>query len=248
MSQLIYGRNAVKEWLSADLPVDKIWASRESGGSSLRDIESMAEKRHIRIYRVPRSELDERLGSVRHQGIAAEIRLPRFVPMEKLIEQAKQKNEPALLAVLDGIQDPHNVGAIIRSAEGAGVHGVIIPKDRAAGLTPGVLKASAGAAAHIPVARVTNLVRTLEDLKKEGLWIIGADQGTSSHFEQIDYTGPVAIVLGAEGKGMRRLVKKNCDFFASIPMYGKINSLNVSVSAALFFFEARTQRSRLRSK
>ena len=170
--------------------------------------------------------LEEYVNNTHHQGVAAEVKTPSYSEVEDIFQVAAEKKEPAFFAILDGVQDPHNLGAILRSADGAGVHGIIIPKDKAVGMTPAVFKASAGAAAHVPVACVTNLVRIIEELKKKGLWIIGTDQEAESDCFQMDYKGPIAIVLGGEGKGMRRLLREKCDFLASIPMYGKVNSLN----------------------
>jgi len=242
MKQLIYGRNTVKEWLDSELSVSRILMSKESRGKIIDAIFSHAKKRTIQINQFPKSKLDEILGDVRHQGVAAEVKLPPYSALEDIFTIAEEKGEPLFLAVLDDIQDPRNFGAIIRSADGAGVHGIIIPRDKAVGLTPAVVKTSSGAAAHVPIVRVTNLVRTIKDLKKKGLWFVGCEENSDSLYHEMDFKGSIGIVMGSEGSGIRRLVKEHCDFLTSIPMFGKINSLNVSVAAALMFYEVRRQR------
>jgi 23S rRNA (guanosine2251-2'-O)-methyltransferase len=182
------------------------------------------------------------MGHDRHQGVAAQVEMPPYAEMDDLFHQAQKRKEAPFFALLDGVQDPQNLGAIIRSADGAGVHGSISPKDNAVGYTPAVLKASAGAAAYVPVVQVTNLVRTMNALKEAGLWLTGTDHTGDRFYTEIDYKGPLGIVMGSEGKGLRRLVLESCDFLAAIPMKGHVNSLNVSVASALMFFEARRQR------
>jgi 23S rRNA (guanosine2251-2'-O)-methyltransferase len=242
MKQLIYGRNAVKEWLDSNLPVLRLLLAKESSVKSVDEIYTYVKKKNIIINHYPKSKLDKILGDVRHQGIAAEVELPPYSEIEDIFAIAKEKGEPLFISVLDDIQDPRNFGAIIRTADGAGMHGIIIPKDRAVGLTPTVIKTSSGAAAHIPIVQVTNLVRTMKDLKKEGLWFACCEQNSKSLYYNIDFKGPIGLVLGSEGSGIRRLVKEECDFFASIPMYGKMDSLNVSVAAAIMFYEVKRQR------
>jgi 23S rRNA (guanosine2251-2'-O)-methyltransferase len=242
MRQIIYGLNAVKEWLESDLSVLRLLISREGSGKSMDAIYLHAKRKNIQIDHYARSKLDEMLRDVRHQGVAAEVELPPYSGMEDIFAIAMKREEPPFIAILDDIQDPRNLGAIIRSADGAGVHGIIVPRDKAAGLTPSVVKTSAGAAAYVPIVRVTNLVRTIQDLKKEGLWFVGCEESTQSLYHEIDLKGPVGIVFGSEGAGIRRLVKEQCDFLTSIPMLGKMSSLNVSVAAAILFYEVRRQR------
>ena len=242
MKQLVYGRNPVMEWLSAGLPVSKVLIAQDAGGPTMQEIRAKAISGRIPVEIVPRLRLNRLAGSDHHQGVAAEVELPSYGELDDLLARARGKNEPPLIAVLDGIQDPHNLGAILRSADGAGLHGVVIPKDKSVGLTPAVFKASAGAAAHVPLVQVTNLARAMESLQEGGLWLVGADEKAESKYFQLDYKGPVGIVLGGEGRGLRRLVREKCDFLASIPMYGRVNSLNVSVAAGLLFFEAKRQR------
>jgi 23S rRNA (guanosine2251-2'-O)-methyltransferase len=242
MKNYLFGRNPVREWLTAGLYGSKIFITPDSGGAIVQEIRVLAAARKIPVEMILKMQLTQLVGHDNHQGLAIEIELPPYVEVEEILQQAVVKGEHSLIALLDGIQDPHNLGAIIRTADGAGFHGVIIPKDNCVGLTPTVFKTSAGAAAHVPVAQVTNLVRTMKLLKDKGLWLFGADENAPKKYFQADYKSPAGIVLGSEGYGLRRLVKENCDFLVSIPMFGKINSLNVSVAAGLLFFEAKRQR------
>jgi len=242
MYSYIYGRNPVLEWLRAGYPAEKLLVSRELGGVALQEISKLAAAGPIPVESLPRNELARVAGSDNHQGVAARVTLPDYVEVDDILATAAGRNEPPLIALLDCIQDPHNFGAILRTAEGAGVHGVLIPKDNAAPMTPAVFKASAGAAAHVAVARITNLSRTMAELKEKGFWFTGADEEGSKLYTELDLRGPTGLVLGSEGKGLRRLVREECDFVARIPLRGKVSSLNVSVAAALLFFEARRQR------
>ena len=199
MKQFIYGRNAVFEWLESDLSLSSILISKEGKGKTVDAIYSLAKRKNIPVKQYPKSALDDMLGAIRHQGVAAEVKLPSYSALEDIYTIAEKRNEPLFIAVLDDVQDPRNFGAIIRSADGAGVHGVIIPKDRAVGLTPAVVKTSAGAAVHVPVVRVTNLVRTIKEHKKKGLWFVGCEENSDSLYHQIDFKGPIGIVLGSEG-------------------------------------------------
>jgi len=243
IEEVIYGRNTVRVWLDSGLPVRRIIFATDTHGDVMHDIEASASSRNIPFTRVPRHVLIGIVGHNRHQGVAAEVKMPQYVTLDKIIEIAGGKGEPPFVCILDGVQDPQNFGAIIRAADGAGVHGIIIAKDRAVGLTPVVFKASAGAAVHVPVAQVVNISRALEELKEKGLWITGAVEGADLSYKKEDFKGPLGLVLGGEGQGIRRLVREKCDFLVSIPMFGKINSLNVSVAAGLLFYEARMQRS-----
>jgi len=243
MKEIIYGRNPVIEWLNAALPVSRIFIAKDTHGGAVQKILTLASERHIPVLHVLRAKVDEITGEqYRHQGVAAEIKVPGYASIDDILKNSERRGEPPLVAILDGVQDPHNLGAILRSAEGAGIHGVIIPKDKAVGITPVVVKASAGAAAYLPIVQVTNLVRTMAELKDNGFWFIGVDESGEKSYDQADFQGPIGLVFGSEGKGLRRLVRKNCDFVISIPMYGKVASLNVSVAAALIFFQARRQR------
>ncbi|OGV67360.1 MAG: 23S rRNA (guanosine(2251)-2'-O)-methyltransferase RlmB [Lentisphaerae bacterium RIFOXYA12_FULL_48_11] len=241
--ELIYGRNPVQVWLDSKLPVKRILIATDTHGSALDKIEESAKSRDITVTRMARDVLIKIVGHNMHQGVAAEVRMPPYVSIDDILQSAQERKEPPLVCILDGVQDPQNFGAVLRTADGAGIHGVIVAKDRAVGLTPAAFKASAGAAAHVRVAQVVNISRTLEELKEKGLWITGAVEGAEMSYKKGDFKGPVGLVVGAEGEGIRRLVREKCDFLVSIPMFGKINSLNVSVAAALLFYEARMQRS-----
>ncbi len=239
---LIWGRNPVLEWLESDLHVQQIFMSRDAGGRTISDIEKIAEQKKTPLTRIHPAKLDQMSGTDKHQNIVAKVELPPYADLDDIYKKAEKKNEPLLVAILDGLQDPHNLGAVLRTADAAGLHGVIIPKDRAAGLTPTVIKSSAGAAACVPVVAVTNLSRTIDELKERGAWITGTADDVSTSYIDSDLKGPTVLVLGSEGKGMRRLVREKCDFLVCIPMFGKVSSLNVSVAAGLLFYEARRQR------
>lgn len=226
------------EWLQSGLAVEKIWLSDPSLQSRL-----LQKFTFIPVVHFSKARLTALVGNSHHQGIAARIEeSDLYVDTDDLLQIASQREEPPLIGLLDGITDPQNLGAIIRSADAAGIHGLIIPKDKSATLTPAVFKASAGAAAHIYLAKVVNLARSIEALKETGLWFTAADHRASKAYFEMDFKGATGIVLGSEGYGLRRLVRDKCDFFAAIPMAGTVNSLNVSAAASLFFFEARRQR------
>jgi len=242
MSNWIYGRNAVLEWLQAGLPATEIWVAHGEK-QILQQIQRMAAEHRLEIRQVDRQNLNRRVGHDHHQGVLLFADSEAlYVSPQDILRKAAERQEPPFIALLDGVQDPHNLGAIMRSAEGAGLHGIVLPKDQAVGLTPAVFKASAGAAAHLPVAQVTNLARTMDELKKEGLWLVGSEGDGERRYTEMDWQGPIGIVLGSEGQGLRRLVRSKCDFIVSIPLCGRVTSLNVSVAAALLFFEARRQK------
>jgi len=242
MSTLIYGRNTVREHLRAGMAIDNVQIAEDARDAIIREIEQLARKQGIAVKRLPQALLSKKVKHQHHQGVIAVLSESRYAAVDEVLNIANRRNEQPFVALLDNIQDPHNLGAIIRSADGAGMHGIIIPKDRAVGLTPAAVKTSAGAAAHVAIAQVTNLARTMEELKDAGLWLVGADQNAEQMIYQADLSGALGIVLGSEGQGMRRLVREKCDFLVRIPMYGQLDSLNVSVSAALLFFEARRRR------
>jgi 23S rRNA (guanosine2251-2'-O)-methyltransferase len=236
---MIYGRNAVTELLKSQRPVDVLYiqSGLERQGS-IGAIIKLARQREMPIKELPRERLDALCGGP-HQGVAASAAAARYYELEEILEAAGE--QPPFLVVADGIQDPHNLGAIIRTADAAGAHGLIIPKRGGVGLTPTVLKASAGAAAHFPVARVPNLAACLEVLKKRGIWCYCASPDGPLWCKQ-DYAGPVALVVGAEGEGVSRLVRERCDFVVSLPMQGHISSLNASVAAGIILYEIARQR------
>ncbi|MBO4872212.1 MAG: 23S rRNA (guanosine(2251)-2'-O)-methyltransferase RlmB [Lachnospiraceae bacterium] len=241
MPERIEGRNAVREALKAGRPLEKLYIQKGLGDSVIRQITEEAAGQGLRPFLTEKDKLDEMSETGRHQGVIAEIAAYTYAEISDMLQAARERNEDPFLLLLDGIEDPHNLGAILRSAHLAGAHGVIIPKNRAVGLNATVAKVSAGAIHYIPVARVTNLSRTMEELKKEGLWFVCADMDGEIMYRQ-NLTGPIGLVIGSEGDGVSQLVKKHCDFITSIPMSGKIDSLNASVAAGILAFEIVRQR------
>jgi len=238
----VAGRQPVLEALRSGQEINKLLVAKGQRQGSLREIVALARQRGIVVQEVDRSVLDRLSREVNHQGVVAQLAEVRYFELDELLAQAKAAEWPPLLLVLDGIQDPHNLGAIIRSGEALGAQGVIISKRRGALVTEAVMKASAGAANYFPICRVTNLAATIDALKGEGFWVFGADAAGEPCFQQ-DLTGPVALVIGGEGFGLSRLVREKCDFLSSIPMRGRINSLNASVAASLLMLEVVRQRS-----
>lgn len=235
------GRNAVRELLKSGRAIEKIFVQKGEREGSITVLAAEALSKNIPLIEVERAKLDALCGYEQHQGIVAIASEKEYVEVEDLIAIAEERGEKPLIVIADGISDPHNLGAIIRCAEGAGAHGIIIPKRRAACITPAVSKSSAGAVEHLAAVKCTNITETIKKLKDLGLWIFAAEaDGTS--YEKADYTVPCAIVLGSEENGVSELVRKNCDFVVSIPMRGKVNSLNVSTAAAVLLYEAIKQR------
>ena len=222
--------------------VQKIFIQSEKGHAKISEVIRLAKSGGIPLVSVPRRRLD--LMAPGHQGALALLAAKEFSSVDDILAAAANP----FLVLLDEVEDPQNLGAIIRSAEGAGVDGIILPERRSAGLTDAVLSVSAGAAAHIKIARVTNLARTMEDLKDRGLWLVGAEGGGRKPWYDFDYTVPIGIVLGSEGRGLRRLVGEKCDALLAIPLFGRVNSLNVAAAAAVFFFEVVRQRSLRRNE
>ena len=239
---MIEGRNAVIEALRAGTAIDKIYLAKGETDKTLGHIASRARDAGVVVVEADRRKLDNMSRTHAHQGVIALAAVREYAAVEDILAAAQERGEAPLLVICDEISDPHNLGAIIRTAECAGAHGVVIPKRRSAGLTAVVAKTSAGAVAHLPVARVPNIPSLLKDLKKQGMWIFGtAADGTTSLYDA-DLKGPAAIVIGSEGDGMTRLVSESCDFLVSIPMRGKLNSLNASAAAAILLYEAVRQR------
>ena len=238
---LIEGRNAVIEALRAGTAIDKIYLAKGETDKTLGHIASRAREAGV-VVEADRRKLDAMSRTHSHQGVIALAAVREYVSVQSILDSAAAKGEPPLLVVCDEISDPHNLGAILRTAECAGAHGLIIPKRRSAGLTAIVGKTSAGAVSYLPVARVANLTSALKDLKKQGVWIFGTAAGASTDLYSADLKGPAAIVIGSEGDGMSRLVAENCDFLVSIPMKGHISSLNASAAAAILLYEAVRQR------
>lgn len=239
--ELIIGRNPVTEALKAGKPIDMLYVNKDGGGSISHIIE-MAKKRDIVVKEVNSDKLSSMSGGAAHQGVIATGACAEYSSIADILERARSKGEQPFVIICDEIEDPHNLGAIIRTAESAGAHGVIIPKRRSASLNFTVYKTSAGAASWLPVARVANIPAAIDELKNSGVWIYGTDASGVS-YDKVDLSGAVGLVIGSEGFGMGRLVAKKCDFMLSLPMKGKITSLNASVAAGIFMYEVVRQRS-----
>ena len=241
MNQTIVGRNAVMEVLRAGHQLDQIYVQRPPHTGSLNKILALAREGGVRVREVGKDKLDQLAGGENHQGVVALALAYAYTDVSDILALAEKKGQPPFLLVLESIQDPHNLGAILRSADAAGIHGVIISKRRAVGLTAAVAKTAAGALEYVPVAQVTNISRTLEELKKKGIWTACADMDGDPMYAR-DLTGPLALVIGGEHEGVSRLVRETCDFVVSIPMKGAISTLNASVATAVLLYEALRQR------
>ncbi len=237
----IEGRNAVLEAFRAGKTIDKLFVLDGCQDGPVRTIVREAKKGDTIVSFVQKERLDQMSETGKHQGVIAFAAAYEYAQVEDILNAAKQKGEPPFVLLLDGIEDPHNLGAIIRTANQAGVHGIIIPKRRAVGLTATAAKTSAGAINYVPVAKVTNLVQTMEQLKEQGLWFVCADMDGELMYSQ-NLTGPIGLVIGSEGEGVSRLVKEKCDFITKIPMFGNIDSLNASVAAGILAYEIVRQR------
>ena len=240
----IEGRNSVLELLESGKDVNKIFVTRGEKHGSINKILGIAKERKIIVVEKDKKQMDEMAQEENYQGVIAIVPPFEYVEISDILEVAKERNEDPFVIVLDGIEDPHNLGSIIRTAETAGLHGVIIPKRRAVSVNSTVNKASAGAVEHMKIARVTNISDAIEELKQAGLWVCGTAVDTNKYYYNQDLTGPLAIVVGNEGKGIGEKVKKNCDFLVKIPMKGKVQSLNASVSTGIVVYEAVKQRIR----
>ena len=241
MSEQIEGRNAVLEAFRSGRCVDKLFILDGCQDGPVRTIAREARKKDTIINYVSKERLDQLSETRAHQGVIAQVAAYEYSTVEEILEKAEEKGEPPFLVLLDNVEDPHNLGAIIRTANLAGAHRVIIPKRRSVGLTSTVAKTSAGALNYTPVAKVTNLVRTIEELKEKGIWFVCADMGGESMY-RLNLTGPIGMIVGNEGEGVSRLVREACDFTASIPMKGDIDSLNASVAAGVLAYEIVRQR------
>ncbi|MBM7634687.1 23S rRNA (guanosine(2251)-2'-O)-methyltransferase RlmB [Geomicrobium sediminis] len=237
------GRNAVTEALRSSQSVQKVWVAEGVKKASIHEITQKAKEQNIVVNFVPKQKVDTLVGHKNHQGIIASIAAHNYSDMETLFQRAEAKGTAPFFILLDGIEDPQNLGSILRSADAAGADGVIIPKRGASGLTSTVAKASAGAIAHVPVVKVTNMARTIAELKERGLWMIGSDAKGDGDFKQLDASMPLGLIIGSEGKGMSRLVKESCDFLYSIPLMGQVTSLNAAVAGSLFMYEVQRKRS-----
>ncbi|MBE6584195.1 MAG: 23S rRNA (guanosine(2251)-2'-O)-methyltransferase RlmB [Ruminococcaceae bacterium] len=239
-SGLIIGRNAVRELLKTEREIDKILVQRGEREGSIVMLVAMAVERGIPVVETDKAKLDAMSGFVPHQGIVAMASEKEYCSVEDILAIAEQRGEPAMIVVADGITDPYNLGALIRCAEGAGAHGIIIPKRRSTGVTPLVAKSSAGAIEHMAIAKVSNIASTLRELKEKGIWTFAAEAGGTPYYET-NFKGPCALVFGSEGDGVSKVVIDTCDFLTSIPMYGKVNSFNVSTAASVILCEAAKQ-------
>lgn len=245
MADIIEGRNPVLEALESGRPINKILlASNIERHSIIARILHLSQSRSIPVEYITRQAIDRLSLTLAHQGVLAYVAAKEYVNLEDLLAVSREKNEPPLYVILDGVEDPQNLGAILRTADAAGVHGVIIRERRAVGITSVVAKASAGAVEYVPVARVTNIAQAIITLQKNNLWVIGIDRSGAIDYTKVDFKLPTAIVVGGEGKGLTDLVKRRCDSLSSVPMRGKISSLNASVAAAIVMYEAFRQRSR----
>ena len=241
-TDLIGGKNPVIEALKGEREINKIWVAEGSQRGQMNAVIQLAKAAKVNVQFVPKKKLDQMTDSQQHQGVVAQIAAYEYQDLSVLFDRAAERNEPPFFLLLDELEDPHNLGSILRTADASGAHGVIVPKRRSVGLTQTVAKASAGAIEHVPVARVTNLARTMEDLKKEGLWFVGTDASGKEDYREADLTMPVGLVIGSEGKGIGRLVKEKCDFLVRIPLAGQVTSLNASVAAALLMYEVYRSR------
>ena len=239
-SSIVCGRNAVLELLRSDRSVDKLFVRKGDREGSITLIVAEAISRRIPVIEVEKTKIDSLAAGANHQGVVAMAAAKAYVSVDDILDIAKQRGEKPLIVIADEIADPHNLGAIIRCAEGAGAHGLIIPKRRSSGLTSVVDKSSAGALEHLAVAKVANLAAAIEDLKEKGVWIYGAEADGASYYET-KFDSATAIVVGSEGNGISRLIREKCDFIISIPMYGKVNSFNVSCATAVILCEAARQ-------
>lgn len=238
---MVAGRNAVMEALKGSRSVNKLMIANGSTEGSIKEIIAVAKEKGVNIQYWDRSKLDSIARGIRHQGVLAQVAPVQYAELEDILQVAKDRNEPPFIVLLDELEDPHNLGAILRTADAAGVHGVLIPKHRSCPLSATVAKTSAGAVEHVPVARVGNLVQTIKKLKQEGLWVAAADMDGKDYYDT-DLTCPLLLIIGSEGQGVGRLVKEQCDFVVRIPMVGKINSLNASVAGSILMYEAMKQR------
>jgi 23S rRNA (guanosine2251-2'-O)-methyltransferase len=248
MSEQIEGRNPVLEALRAGHPLIKIYLLKNEGSGPIRTIIDAARHKRVPISYIDSLALNKMAVTRNHQGVIAIAAEWKYATLDRILQRAAAKDEPPFLVLLDGVEDPQNLGSIIRTAEAAGVHGLIIPERRAVGLTAAVSRASAGAVEHLPVARVTNLTRTIQELKNAGLWFTGIEMNGETELYEADLKGSIGLVLGGEGRGISRLVAETCDQIVRLPMWGRVNSLNVSVASGIACYEVRRIRNLTKSK
>lgn len=240
--EFVAGRNSVAEVLKSGRSINKILVAKGERHGAIREIIGQARSQGLVIQEVEPAKLDQITEGVRHQGVVAMVAPVAYAEIEDILGRAQENGEQPFIVLLDELEDPHNVGAILRTSDATGVHGVLLPKRRSSPLTATVAKTSAGAVEYVPVARIGNISQTLKKLKKQGLWVVGADMDGDKNYYEADLTGPIVVVVGSEGQGMGRLTKEECDFVVRIPMKGKITSLNASVACSLLLYEVLRQR------
>lgn len=239
---VLVGRNAVTEALKSGRGINKLWIASGDREGSVAEIAALAKERGIVVQYVERAKIEALAGGHRHQGVLAYVAPVPYAELDDILKAAKEKGEAPFLVLLDELEDPHNLGALLRTADATGVHGILIPKRRSVSLNATVAKTSAGAVEYVPVARIGNIAQTLKKLKEKGFWVAGADMDGEKAYYEADLTGPLVLVVGSEGRGMSRLTKEACDFIVSMPMVGRINSLNASVAGSILMYESMRQR------
>lgn len=239
---VLVGRNAVTEALKSGRGINKLWIASGDREGSVSEIAALAKERGIVVQYVERAKIEALAGGHRHQGVLAYVAPVPYAELDDILKAAEEKGEAPFLVLLDELEDPHNLGALLRTADATGVHGILIPKRRSVSLNATVAKTSAGAVEYVPVARIGNIAQTLKKLKEKGFWVAGADMDGEKAYYEADLTGPLVLVVGSEGRGMSRLTKEACDFIISMPMVGRINSLNASVAGSILMYESMRQR------
>ena len=239
---VLVGRNAVTEALKSGRGINKLWIASGDREGSVSEIAALAKERGIVVQYVERAKIEALAGGHRHQGVLAYVAPVPYAELDDILKAAEEKGEAPFLVLLDELEDPHNLGALLRTADATGVHGILIPKRRSVSLSATVAKTSAGAVEYVPVARIGNIAQTLKKLKEKGFWVAGADMDGEKAYYEADLTGPLVLVVGSEGRGMSRLTKEACDFIVSMPMVGRINSLNASVAGSILMYESMRQR------
>lgn len=239
---VLVGRNAVTEALKSGRGINKLWIASGDREGSVSEIAALAKERGIVVQYVERAKIEALAGGHRHQGVLAYVAPVPYAELDDILKAAEEKGEAPFLVLLDELEDPHNLGALLRTADATGVHGILIPKRRSVSLNATVAKTSAGAVEYVPVARIGNIAQTFKKLKEKGFWVAGADMDGEKAYYEADLTGPLVLVVGSEGRGMSRLTKEACDFIVSMPMVGRINSLNASVAGSILMYESMRQR------
>ena len=242
MKEKLTGVNSVMEALKGRRKIGKIFILENRRDKRIEELIYLARKKGVYVQYADKSQLDRMSAGVNHQGVIALVESYNYAQLDEVLQLARDRGEAPFILILDGLEDPQNLGSIIRTAECAGVHGIVIPRHGSAEVSQGVVRASAGAVEHVLLVRETNLVNTIKHLKDQGLWVVGSDMEAKNDYFSTSFPSPLALVIGSEGKGIRRLVKENCDILVKIPMHGKLNSLNASVAAALLIYEALRQR------